>query len=38
MYQITIDNKIYYTSSTPNYIKQKLSTGAWIKATKEEAE
>lgn len=38
MIQITIGNKIYYTSSAPNYVKKKISTGAWIKATKEEAE
>ena len=38
MIQITIGNKIFYTSSAPNYIKQKLSTGAWIKANEEDAE
>ena len=38
MFQITVDNKIFYTSSAPNYVKKKSSSGAWIPATKNDAE
>ena len=38
MFQITVDNKIFYTSSAPNYVKKKLESGAWIKSSKDDAE
>lgn len=38
MFQITVDDKIFYTSTAPNYVKKKNSTGAWIKSSKEDAE
>ena len=38
MFQITVDNKIFYTSTAPNYVKKKLESGAWIKSTKDDAE
>ena len=38
MFQITIDNKIFYTSTAPNYVKKKLSSGVWIKSSKDDAE
>ena len=38
MYQIITENKIFYTADKPNYVKKKTSTGAWISATKDNAE
>ncbi len=38
MYQITVDDKIFYTSTAPNYVKKKSESSAWIKSTKEDAE
>ena len=38
MFQITVDNKIFYTSTAPNYVKKKLESGAWIKSSKDDAE
>ena len=38
MFQITVDDKIFYTSSTPNYVKKKSSSGAWIPSTQADAE
>lgn len=37
MFQITFDNKIFYTSTAPNYVKKKSSTGAWIQSSKDDA-
>ena len=38
MFQISIENKIYYTMSEPHYVKKKISSGAWIKSSKYDAE
>ena len=38
MFQITVDNKIFYTASSPNYVKKKSSDGAWIACTKNDAD
>ena len=38
MFQITVDNKFFYTSSAPNYVKKKLESGAWIKTSKDDAD
>ena len=38
MFQITVKNKIFYTSTTPNYVKKKSSSGAWIKSSKDDAD
>ena len=38
MFQINVDNKIFYTSTAPNYVKKKLESGAWIKSSKDDAE
>lgn len=38
MFQIIVDDKIFYTSTAPNYVKKKLESGAWIKSTKDDAD
>ena len=38
MFQISIENKIYFTMSEPHYVKKKISTGTWIKSSKDDAE
>ena len=37
MKKIIVDNKIFYVDA-PNYVKKKLSTGAWIPSTKDDSE
>ena len=38
MFQIIVDDKTFYTSSAPHYVKKKISSGAWIPAMKDDAE
>ena len=38
MYKIIVGEKTYFTSGTPHYVKKKISSGAWIPATKIAAE
>ena len=38
MFKVTVENKIFYMSSAPNYVKKKIESGAWIQSSKADAE